>query len=87
MFDAGDYWGVTVEYHIEDDLNLSPTLADPALYVIVSDGELHGVMGVYVDANLNAGTPRLEKITSESMKRFDSNPIVYDEFDFFGISI
>lgn len=85
--DAGDYWGVTVEYHVEDDLNMKPSIGDPALYVMISDGEMDGIMGVYVDDSLNAGTPLFEKLTAESLKRFDSKPRVFDHFEFFGSTI
>lgn len=39
IFDAGVYWGVTVKYHVEDDLKMSPTLAYPSLHVTESGME------------------------------------------------
>lgn len=47
--DAGDYWGVTIHFHAERDLGMTPSLGDPALYLSVSDGELEGLMAIYVD--------------------------------------
>lgn len=31
--DAGDCWGATVEYHVEDELNMKLSLADPDIYL------------------------------------------------------
>ena len=31
--DAGDYWGVTVDCHVKNDLVIAPQLGDPSLYV------------------------------------------------------
>lgn len=78
--DAGDYWGIPVQFHIEDDLEMVPTLGDPALYLKVSDGKLEGVMEIYVDDNLNAGTIGFDKFSAESLRKFDSKPRVYDNF-------
>lgn len=32
--DAGDLWHVTLDRHLRDELGLSPTKADPALYIM-----------------------------------------------------
>lgn len=66
---------------------MSPSIVDPDLYTMVSDGELREIIGIYFDENLIAGTPLFEKLTSESLKRFDSKPRVYDAFEFFGSRI
>lgn len=75
---------MTVEYHVEDDLSMKPSLGYPALYVKISDGKLESIMGIYVDKNLNAVNLAFEDMTFESLKSFDSKPRVYDEFYFFG---
>lgn len=85
--DAGDYWGVTVEYHVQDDLDMTPCIGDAAMYVKLVDGVLQGIMGVYVDDNLNAGTTEFEEMTRESLEKFDSKPRVYDDFAFFGSDV
>lgn len=54
--DSGDYWGITVHFHVEEDLDIVPMLGDLALYMKVADGKLEGFMVVYVDDNLNTGT-------------------------------
>lgn len=81
--DAGDYSGVKVEYHVEYDLNMKPSLTDPSLYINISDGKLEGVMGIYVDGNLNDGNVSFKNMTAERLSRFDSKPRVYGEFEFF----
>lgn len=43
---AGDYWGVTVHYHVEKGLDMSPTTGDPGLYLKLSDGKLEGMVGI-----------------------------------------
>lgn len=82
--DVGDYWGVTAHFHVEEDLGMKQTVGDPALYLKISDGELEGVVGIYVDDNIHVGNRNFEETNEESLKRFDSKPRVYDNFDFFG---
>lgn len=60
---------------------------DPAFYVKVTDGSLEGLIDVYVDDNLHAGNKEFERLTSASLRRFESTPRVYENFDFFGTMI
>lgn len=62
ILDAGYYWGVTVGYQVEEDVKISTIIGDPDLYSMISDGNMEGVMGIYVDDNLNAGTLLFEKV-------------------------
>lgn len=85
--DAGDYWGITIEGHVVNDLGMQPLRSDPALYAKFINQELCGITGIQVDDSLNAGDQRFEKITEATLTRFDSKPRLYDTFDFFGSQV
>lgn len=74
--DAGDYWGITVPSHIEDDLDMVLSLGDPYVYLKISDWKLEGIMEIYVDDNLNAGTKGFDKFSAENLRKFDCKPRV-----------
>lgn len=59
---------------------MESTIGDPVLHVKVSDGNLEGRMGLYVDKNFNLCTHSFEKTASDTLKRFDANPRLYHEF-------
>lgn len=86
--DAGDYWGVTMDEHIVNDLHMTPMAGDAALYVKKNEvGETIGITGTYVDDSLNSRTPEFEKLSESTLKMFESKPRLYDRFDFFGAQI
>lgn len=60
IFYAGDYWGVAVAYHVEEDLEMSPSLGDPTLHMTISNGVLREVVGIHIDDNLHAGNSFFE---------------------------
>jgi len=47
--DAGDYWFVTLQRHVRDDLLMTPLSSDPALYMRKGFNGLVGIMGTFVD--------------------------------------
>lgn len=85
--DAGDYWSVTIDRHSREDLNLSPTKGDPSLYVKHNMKDIDGLLAVYADDELICGNEKMHSLISETLKRFETKPLVYDEFDFFGTHI
>lgn len=85
--DAGDYWGETIESHVVNDIGMKPLISDPSLYVKTGDDGPEGITGSYVDDCLHAGNEEFQKTTEVSLKKFDSKPRVYDNFDFFGTQI
>ena len=56
LSDAGDLWHKTLHSHLTEDLQLTPTKADPSLYFAYANRELVGLSGSYVDDLLRAGT-------------------------------
>lgn len=66
---------------------MTPAIRDHFLYLVVLDGDLQGVMGIYMDENLNTGRPLFERLTDGSLEQFDSKPWVFDDFDFFESTI
>lgn len=61
LWDAGDYWGVTMNEHIIDDLGLVPAPGDPFLYVNRSGKKLDGFIGTYVINGLKDEMFRLRR--------------------------
>lgn len=69
LCDAGDYWGVTIDEHLINDLGMCPVLGDSSLYIKRSSGCLDGMTGTYVDDCLNAGTSEFEKLTEHTPRQ------------------
>ena len=56
-------------------------------YKQTEDEELQGLLGVYVDDTLAAGTEKFKKLTDNIEKHFESKPRDYLPFQFAGINI
>jgi len=56
--DAGDYWFVTLQRHVRDDLLMTPLSSDPALYMCKGVNGLVGLMGSFFDDCLLGGCCR-----------------------------
>lgn len=63
MCDAGDCWNETICEHLCEDLMMKLCITDPSLWLRLDNGKLIGIVGNYVDDNLNAGTKSFEKTT------------------------
>lgn len=87
LCDAGDYWGLTIEDHLTNDIGMKPLTGDGAVFVRRNGDEIEGITGSYVDDCLNAGNADFEQTTEKTLQRFESKPRVYDDFDFFGTQI
>ena len=85
--DSGDYWGVTVQRHITDDLKMTPTAGDPSLYLKRNKGDIDGIMGNYIDDGALAGNEAFQRLTEKTLVKFDSKPREWDNFEFFGAFI
>lgn len=84
---AGDYWGITIEEHTINDLGMTPLVSDSSLYARHRGKELIGISGLQVDDCLNAGNKEFEELTKLTLRKFESKPRVYSNFDFFGTQI
>ena len=64
--DAGDYWGVTSDKHIKDDLSMVPTEIDPSLYIKEGPEDTDGLVGSYVDDSLLCGDEPFQELTEKT---------------------
>lgn len=87
LCDSGDYWNVTIKRHITEDLSMTPCISDPSMYLKHENDSLIGMTGNYVDDELNSGTPKFEKLTEGTMRKFECKKREYDNFGFFGTRI
>lgn len=85
--EAGDYWGVTVESHMVNELSMRSLDRIPALFYKKNGNIIEGVSSSYVDGELHAGNKKFETLTENTIARYDSKPRLYDSFDFFGTLI
>lgn len=72
-----------MQFHIEEDLDVVPSLGDPALYLKVSDGKLEGVMRVYADGNLNVSIKKSRHTPLKALGRMTQSRKVTVTFSFF----
>lgn len=87
LCDSGDYWGVTINAHVTNELGMTSLYSDSAMFMKQKNGKLIGLCGVQVDHSLNAGNEEFEKLTQLTLKKFDSKPWIYDLFEFFEMQI
>ena len=85
--DAGDYWGVTFDRHVKQDLKMQPIETDPSLYIKLCNGQFSGLLGSYVDDCLLGGDEEFQNLTEKTLERFDSRPREWDKVEFLGVSI
>lgn len=52
-----------MEYRLVNDLEMKPTVGDPALYTKEGDGKGIGVRGFYVDDSLNDGLLSFDQLS------------------------
>ena len=87
LSDAGDLWHQTLNAHLVNELQFTPTKADPSLYLAHDNDTLIGLNGSYVDDLLRAGTPTFRKTCSETLKRFETSGDEHPPFTFAGFNI
>ena len=87
--DVGDYWDVTVENHVKNDLEMEPMTGDPSLYgKFVSKQDIAaGLLGMLVDDGLLTGSEAFQKLTEMTLERFESRVREWDNVEFFGMKI
>jgi len=61
LSDSGDYWYSTFTKHLREDLSMTSSITDPALFFKTIDGQLRGVIGCYVDDTISAGDKSFEE--------------------------
>ena len=76
-----------MDRHAREELQLEPMRGDPSQYIRRNDEDVDGVMGNYVDDGCLAGNGRMQELTENTLKRIDSKPRAWDNFEFFGTQI
>lgn len=87
LSDSGDYWYSTFTRHLKDDLHMTPTFSDPALFFKVIHGQVTGLIGSYVDDTISAGNNDFVELSKLTEHTFDSKQRKYDTFKFSGMEI
>jgi len=85
--DAGDYWFVTLQWHVRKDLLMTPLSSDPALYMRKGVNGLVGLMGTFVDDCLLGGTDEFQTATKTTLRVFEAKPRQMDEMEFVGVQV
>lgn len=63
--DAEDYWGITMNSHLINDIGTAPVIGEDALYVKQDGHRMVGICGAYGDDVLNAGGAKLRSSHSK----------------------
>lgn len=61
LTDSGDYWNHTMNLHLLEDLEMTPTTGNLSLFFNRSNGRWWGVIRSYVDDTLATGKEEFEK--------------------------
>ena len=85
--DSGDYWNRTMSNHITNNLGMTPSYVDNALFIKVEHDQLLGLTGIYVDDSIHCGNKAFAKLTDETAKLFDSREKEFNNTKFAGVSI
>lgn len=78
---AGNYWDMTIDAHIVNNLDMRTLISDPALHWKFDDKNLQGLSEVEVDDCLKAGNDQLKSLTQQTLQKFEYKPLVYDSFE------
>lgn len=87
--DSGDYWGVTFDRNVKEDLRMKPADGDLPLYFKIASKGMHSkkfakeLLGNYVDGSLLVGNEEFQTLTMKTLQKFDSERRIWDNFDFF----
>jgi hypothetical protein len=87
LADSGDYWGKTLLTHITEDLEMTSTIGDPALFYKHHSGILKGVVENYVDDILQTGDAEFQKLAEGTLRKFRCHDREWDKLQFSGIEI
>lgn len=87
LCDSGDYWYSTFSSHLRNDLGMTPTISDAALFFKCIDAQLRGIIGTYVDDTISAGSTEFDMESKITEEKFESKIREYDNFKFAGMEI
>lgn len=81
LCDGRDYWMITIESQLFDELSISPVIGDTALYIKHKNGGVNGICGSYIDDLLNAWGEGFRRLIERTLKVFESKLSIFDSFD------
>ena len=80
LSDSGDYWHATFTRHLRDELHMTPTVSDSALFFKTVHGKLCGILGSYVDDTITAGDVEFQEESKITENKFESKKREYGKF-------
>lgn len=85
--DSGDFWHHTCKGHLQSYISMPQATEDlPHWFRCVENG-LSGMIAVYVDDQLAAGSPQFAEDTKLTERSFQCHPLKHDRLSFPGIQI
>ena len=63
-------WHATLDNHHIQDLGMRPLRSDPALYLMMTNGLLKGILGGYVDDLIQTGDLSFKKLCLKTKRKF-----------------
>ena len=84
MCDSEDYWGATLTDYVRNHIKMVPLTGDPSLYIEQVDSKTIRILGSYVDDCLFAGDWSFNVFIEQFRKKFESNPVEWDNLSFLG---
>lgn len=87
LTESGDSWFDKFTSFLKGKLGLQSTATDLSFFYHTPEDSLQGLMGVYVDDSLSAGTDEFLTLTDKIAEEFESKPRESPPFQFAGVQI
>lgn len=87
LSDAGDYWYATLRKLLQTELDMIPTLLDPAIFFQRHKTFIGGATGTYFDDTIHSVPKSFMKKTTRTAQIFNSKPVKSDKFTFSGVEL
>lgn len=84
LYNSGDYWNVSIDYHLTKDFHMNRAISDSSLYFKTVNNKLSGITGNYLAGSLNDVNETFQDETKLNLRIVESKPRTYDHFTFFG---
>ena len=87
LADSGDYWGRTLRKHLLNDIGMSASTTDGALFFKKIANQLAGLCATHVDDCLHAGNEKYLQISESIERKFQCRDREFDKIQFSGVNI
>lgn len=84
LCDSGEYWNATMEFYLINYPEMEKAVSHSSLCFKFHGSNLIGVIGNYVDDNINADGKSFESEYELALKNFEFKPQIYGNFTLFG---